>query len=108
MFHAFIWLSEKIQRISGRKTNVQIQSFYFFTEINVIVITQRVKYQKKVPLTEFQVPIPVPYWFKCEWYPTLLRDRELSDSTTNILIFAPKMNFEDEDESYGFGKRASN
>ncbi len=36
---------------------------YFFTEINVFVITQRVKYRKKVPLgtgTEFQVPIPVP------------------------------------------------
>ncbi len=36
---------------------------YFFTEINVFVITQRVKYRKKVPFgtgTEFQVPIPVP------------------------------------------------
>ncbi len=52
MFHAFIWLSEKIQKNFWKKNNcnVQIQSFYFFTEINVIVITQRVKYQKKVPL----------------------------------------------------------
>ncbi len=36
---------------------------YFFTEINVFVITQKVKYWKKVPLgtgTEFQVPVPVP------------------------------------------------
>ncbi len=46
----------------------------FFTEINVFVIAQRVKYQKKLPLgtsTEFQVPIPVPYQFKCGRYPTL-------------------------------------
>ncbi len=59
MFHAFIWLSEKNKRISGRKKtkktcivqNVEIESFgYFFTEINVFVITQRVKYRKKVPL----------------------------------------------------------
>ncbi len=62
-------------RISGRKEKIIIVGpycskcwnwefwTYFFTEINVFVITQRVKYRKKVPLgtgTEFQVPIPVP------------------------------------------------
>ncbi len=73
MFHAFIWLSEKNKiRISGRKKKIIIVGpycskcwnweflTYFFTEINVFVITQRVKYRKKVPLgtgTEFQVPI---------------------------------------------------
>ncbi len=41
---------------------LRVLDFYFFTEINVFVITKRVKYRKKVPLgtgTEFQVPIPV-------------------------------------------------
>ncbi len=82
MFHAFIWLSEKNKQefLEGKKIiivgpycskcwNWEFWT-YFFTEINVFVITQRVKYRKKVPLgtgTEFQVP----YRFKCERYPTL-------------------------------------
>ncbi len=40
----------------------------------MFLLLHRVKYRKKVPLgtgTEFQVPIPVPYRFKCERYPTL-------------------------------------
>ncbi len=44
----------------------------FFHLNNLFVITQKVKYRKKVPLgTEFQILIPVPYQFKCERYPTL-------------------------------------
>ncbi len=46
----------------------------FFTEINVFVITKRVKYRKKVPLgtgTEFQVPLPVLVPVQSERYPTL-------------------------------------
>ncbi len=59
---------KKVKKLKGPIVqNVEIESFWliFFTEINVFVITQRVKYRKKVPLgtsTEFQVPIPVQMW----------------------------------------------
>ncbi len=49
----------------------------FLTEFNFFVVTKRIMYRKKVPLgtgTEFKVPIPVPYWFKCELYPTLVNN----------------------------------
>ncbi len=52
----------------------------FFTEINVFVITQRVKYRKKVLLgtgTEF---------FKCERYPTLVTSHN-ENLNLNLLIF---------------------
>ncbi len=70
MFHAFILLSEK-NKYKKEMVGTVIQNWhfdfttYFLTEINVFVVTQWVKYQKKVPLgtgTEFQVPIPVQIW----------------------------------------------
>ncbi len=77
-----IWLSEKNKiRTSWRKSlfvqNVEIESFgLIFSLKYMFLLLHRVKYRnKKVPLgtcTEFQVPILVPYWFKCERYPTLL------------------------------------
>ncbi len=101
MFHAFIWLSEKNKtQISGIKKKKKIVGLYcskcwnwefwtyFFTEINVYVITQRVKYWKKVPLgtgTEFQVPIPVPVLVQMWAVPNPNHDTDMW--IVNFLIF---------------------
>ncbi len=76
MFHAFIWLSEKnithknFWKKKKKKNRrallfkmLKLRVLDLFFHWNVFVITQRVKYRKKVPLgtgTEFQAPIPVP------------------------------------------------
>ncbi len=60
---------------------------YFFTEINVFVITQRVKYRKKVPLgtgTEFQVPIPVLVPVQTWTVPNPICDR--SEHTCEMIL----------------------
>ncbi len=60
---------KKINKLKGPIVqNVKTET-YFFTEINVFVITQS-KVPKKGTGTKFQVAILVPYQLKCERYPT--------------------------------------
>ncbi len=50
--HKKFWKKKNKKNCRAIVQNVKIESFglIFFTEINVFVITQRVKYRKKVPL----------------------------------------------------------
>ncbi len=76
MFHAFIWLPEKNKKNFWKKKKEIVGPYcskcwnwefwtYFFTEINVFVITR-----SKVPK---KGTVGYRYWFKCERYPTLSR-----------------------------------
>ncbi len=100
MFHAFIWLSEKIKhnhfwkkKIVGpycsKCWNWEFWTYFFHWNECFCYYTAS-KVPKKVPLgtsTEFQVLIPVPYQFKCERYPTLVQSVFFLSFTDDKLLF---------------------